>query len=56
MDAAAVIGRNAASKTQIRPAYGDEQADAGRDSRPGLAKLLSQSRTGTRKSSFSLFS
>ena len=32
MDAAAEIGRNPASKHQIQPEYGDEQADAGRGS------------------------
>ena len=31
MDAAAEFGRNPASKHQIQPEYGDEQADAGRD-------------------------
>ena len=31
MDAAAGIGRFPASKHQIRPAYGDEQAGAGRE-------------------------
>ena len=31
MDAAAELGRNPVSKLQIRPEYGDEQADAGRD-------------------------
>ena len=31
MDAAAELRRNPASKHQIRHAYGDEQADAGRD-------------------------
>ena len=31
MDAAAELGRNAASKHQTQPEYGDEQADAGRD-------------------------
>ena len=31
MDAAAELGRNPASKHQIQPEYGDEQADAGRD-------------------------
>ena len=32
MDAAAELGRNPVSKHQIQPEYGDEQADAGRDS------------------------
>ena len=31
LDAAAELGRNPVSKHQIRPEYGDEQADAGRD-------------------------
>ena len=31
MDVAAELGRNHASKHQIQPEYGDEQADAGRD-------------------------
>ena len=31
MDAAAELGRNAVSKHQIQPEYGDEQPDAGRD-------------------------
>ena len=31
MDAATELGRNPVSKHQIRPEYGDEQADAGRD-------------------------
>ena len=30
-DAAAELGRNSASKHQIQPEYGDEQADAARD-------------------------
>ena len=37
MDAAAELGRNPASKHQIQPEYGDEQADAGRDCRTRLA-------------------
>ena len=32
MDTAAKLGRNPASKHQIQLEYGDEQADAGRDS------------------------
>ena len=32
MDAATEFGRNPMSKHQIQPEYGDEQADAGRDS------------------------
>ena len=31
MDAAAELGRNAASKHQTQPEYGDEQAETGRD-------------------------
>ena len=31
MDAAAEVGRNLLSKHHIQPAYGHEQADAGRD-------------------------
>ena len=38
MDAVAEIGRNPAPKHQIQPEYGDEQADAGRDS----AELVSR--------------
>ena len=51
-DAAAELGRNSASKHQIQPEYGDEQADAGRDCRTGLARPNSQAR----KYQFSLFS
>ena len=32
MDAAAELRRNPVSKHQIQPEYGDERADAGRDS------------------------
>ena len=53
---AAELGRNPVSKHQIQPEYGDEQADAGRDYRTRLAKPNYQARTGTGKSSFSLFS
>ena len=57
MDAAAELGRNPASKFQIQPEYGDEQADAGRDDcRNRLARPNSQARTRTGKYSFSLFS
>ena len=38
MDAAAELGRNLASKHQIQPEYGDEEADAGRDCRIRLAR------------------
>ena len=31
METAGELGRNPVSKHQIQPAYGDEQADAGRD-------------------------
>ena len=56
MDAAAELGRNPVSKHQIQAEYGDEEADAGRDSRARLAKPNYQARTGTGKKSFSLFS
>ena len=49
VDAATEIGRNPVSKHQIKPEYGDEQADAGRDCRSRLAGLNSQARTGTVK-------
>ena len=46
MDAAAELGRNSVvSKHQIRPEYGDEQADAGRNCRTrqdGTAEPVSQ--------------
>ena len=47
MDAAAELGRNPVSKHQIQPAYGDEQADAGRDCRNRLARPNSEARSGT---------
>ena len=56
MDAAAEIGSNPVGKHQIQPAYGDEQADAGRDGGIRLARPNSQARTGTGEYSFSLFS
>ena len=57
MDAATELGRNLViSKHQIQPEFGDEQADAGRDDRPRLARQNSQARTGTGEKSFSLFS
>ena len=56
MDAATELGRNPESKHQIQPEYGDEQADAGRDSRNRLARPNSQARMGTGEYSFSLFS
>ena len=45
MDAAAEIGRNPVSNHQIQPEYGNEQADAGRDSRTRLVRPNSQART-----------
>ena len=42
MDAAAELGRNAVSKHQIQPEYGDEQADAGRNCRIRLARQNSR--------------
>ena len=56
MDAAAKLGRNLVSKRQIQPEYGDEQADAGRDSCTRLARPNSQARRETGKYSFPLFS
>ena len=48
--AAADVGRNPVRKHQIQPGYGDnEQADAGRDGRTGLARPTSQAQTGTGK-------
>ena len=41
------IGRNPVSKHQIKPDYGDEQADAGRDCRTRLERPNPQARTGT---------
>ena len=38
MDAAAELGRDPVSKHQIQPEYGDEQADAGRDSLPNPSR------------------
>ena len=38
MDAVAELGTNPATKHQIQPEYGDEQADAGRDCRTRLAR------------------
>ena len=56
-DAAAEIRRNPVNKHHLQPEYGDEQADAGRDSRILLARPNSQARTETgKKYSFSLFS
>ena len=49
MDAAAELGRNAVSKLQIQPEYGDEQAGAGQDCRTRFARPKSQARTRTGK-------
>ena len=38
MDAATELGRNPATKHQIQSENGDEQADAGRDCRPRIAR------------------
>ena len=54
MDAAAEIGSDPVSKHQIRPEYGDEQADAGRECQTRLARPNSQARTGTGKYYFFL--
>ena len=56
MDAAAGLRRDPVSKHQIQPAYGDEQADAGRDCRTRPARPNSQARTRTGKYSSFLFS
>ena len=56
LDAVAESGRNPASKHQIQPECGNEQADAGRDDRTCLARPDSQARTGTGEYSFFLFS
>ena len=45
MDAAGELGRNPASKHQIQPEYGDEQADAGRNCRNRHARPNSKART-----------
>ena len=47
MDAVAELGRNPVIKHHIHPEYGDEQADAGRDSQTRLARPDSQARTRT---------
>ena len=47
MGAAAELGRNPASKHQVKPQYRDEQADAGRDCQTRLARPNSQARTRT---------
>ena len=56
MDAAKEVGRNPVSKHQIKPVYGDEQADARRDCRTRIVIPNSQARTRTGKCLFSLFS
>ena len=55
MNAATEIGRNPASKHQIQPEFGDEEADAGRDCLTRVVRPSSQARTGTGKCSFSLY-
>ena len=55
MDAAAELGRNRASKHQIQPDYGDDQADAERDCWTRPARLNSQARTRTANYYFFLF-
>ena len=52
MDVAPEIGRNPVSKHQIQPEYGDEQADAGRDSRTRLARPVLRRERGQRKNIF----
>ena len=47
------VGRNPVSKHQIKPVYGDEQADARRDCRTRIVIPNSQARTRTEKFSFS---
>ena len=54
MDAAAEFGRDLVRKHQIRPEYGDDQTDAGKDCRTRLAIPNSQARTRTGKYSLSL--
>ena len=56
MDATAKIGRNPMNKHHIQPEYGDEQANAGRDSRASLARPHSQAPTEIEKKYFSTFS
>ena len=48
--------RNSGGMPQIKPTYGDERADAGRDCRNRLTRPNSQARTGTGRYLFSLFS
>ena len=38
MDAAAEIGRNPVREQQVKPEFGDEQADVGRDCRTRQAR------------------
>ena len=45
MDTATEIGRNPVGQHQIRPKYGHEQADAGRECRIRLARPNPQART-----------
>ena len=49
MNAAAELGRNPASKHQIQPEYGDEQADAERDCRTRLARPNSRGANANRE-------
>ena len=56
LDAAAETRRNAASKHQSEPKYGDKQADAVRDCQTRLIRPNSQARTGTGKYSVYLYS
>ena len=49
MHAAAESGRNPIRKHQLQSEYGDERADAGRDSQTRLAVPNSQARTRTGK-------
>ena len=50
MDAAVELGRNPVSKHRIKPEYGDEQADAGRDCRtPSRETKFSGTNAGREK-------
>ena len=55
VDDVAENGRNPVS-TRFSLSVENERTYAGRDGRTGLVRPNSQARTGTRKSSFSLFS
>ena len=52
MDAAAKLGKNPASKHQIQPEHGDEQADARRDCRTRLTRPNSQRERGQGRINF----